>query len=163
MTLKELLSRVKPTEPSLVAKIRQFLAGKDLPEHQIYSVQKGSKWATVIQEDLCISLDDMEAVGVTGYGTSPTFFESLRSALSDYIMEPLLVDDQGWRRVYACASGEDAEAFLLCANWYAQPREVVKKRYNNATTDAANDTTNASSNDASDAVDIELDTSDPFA
>jgi len=157
MTLRELLAKVKPTGPSLVAKIRETLSSKALPEHQVYQVQSGSKWATVIQ-DLCISLDDMEAVGVTGYGTGPEFFEALRSALSDYIMEPLLVDDQGWRRVYACASSEDSKAFLLCANWYPESRQSVKARFNKTNT-ADNP------NDTQEPADIELDSDsgDPFA
>jgi len=171
MTLRELLAKVvKSTEPSLVAKIRETLSSKALPEHQVYQVQSGSKWATVIQ-DLCISLDDMEAIGVTGYGTGPEFFEALKEALGDYIMEPLLVDDQGWRRVYACASGEDAEAFLLCANWYVEPREAVKNRYNNnATANAANNANpdaNPDANSEDNASNIELqleeDNRDPFA
>ena len=90
--------------------------------------------------------------------TGPEFFEALRSALSDYIMEPLLVDDQGWRRVYACASSEDSKAFLLCANWYPEPRQSVKARFNKTNT-ADNP------NDTQEPADIELDSDsgDPFA
>ena len=163
MTLRELLAKVKPETqaPSLVAKIRQILSSADtLPEHQVYPVQEGSKWATIINQDLCISLNDMKAVAVTGYGTGPEFFEALKKALvNDYVAHPIFVDEQGWRTIYACATGDDdPDAFLLCANWYAQPRSIVKTAFGSSeNSENTNTNTNAESNDSTEEIDL-----DPF-
>jgi len=154
MTLRELLDKVKPiTEPSLVSKIRQILAEtKAFPEHQVYEVKEGSKWATVIQQDLRIALDETKAVAVTAYGTNAQIFEDLRTALeaAGYAAHAIYSDEQGWRTVYACGTADDdPNAFLLCCNWYDSPREVVKKQYQKA--DASADATTDNHDD-----DIEL-------
>jgi len=173
MTLRELLQKVSPDaqKPSLVSKIRQILAATEaFPEHQVYEVMEKSKWAKIITQDLCISLNDMKAVAVTGYGTNGQFFETLKTALdaAGYAAHAIYSDEQGWRTIYACATGDDdPDAFLLCANWYAESREVVKKAFGSSenSENTHTNTSEATTTDAED-IDIELgdeDIGDPFA
>jgi hypothetical protein len=170
MTLRDLLTRIDPSarQESPKTKIERILSEAEFKgEYTIYPVKAESSWAKTVHEVLKVKPEETAGVvGITGYSTSPAFFDKLETTLSAKFnqVHRIGVDEMGWKKIFVCAESEDAVPLLVCANYYTDTRQSVKAQYNSAESQAETAPENNADTNDDDASDIEdIDLGDPFA
>jgi hypothetical protein len=128
MTLRELSKRLKAQ--SITDHVRKLLSDIGVHECSVYSPPT-TRWLQILKG---LGMDNLSKIStcVTCYNSDSEVFDKIEARLKrDYkAVVSAVVDDAGYRKVFACGTGADQEPqLILLVNWYENSREEVKALY----------------------------------